>query len=143
MFCIREPLTRSASWLILGVRLTMIPPRDTLPKDLDKWKEVQVSLPRLPQDSPQSCPDPLSEIMAYVRIESADGRRAKRESLKFVRTAEVGDSRYWLWTYTESGGEICYVYFREQAGRGSELSLQGTRSLTPEQFMLANHYDKL
>ncbi len=121
----------------------MIPPKNTLPTDVEQWKDVQVSLPRLPEDSQTSCPDPLSEIMDYVRRESADGTKAKRASLRFLRTAQIEGSQFWMWTYTESDGEICYVYYHDRVGRGATLGLQSTRGLTPEQFMLAVHYGKL
>ena len=119
----------------------MIPPKDSLPEDPAKWKDIHVSFPRLSQDSPASCPIPVAEVMDYVRAESADLDDSKDESLRFIRTAQVEGSRYWLWSYTESDGEVCYVFFRERAHGDTLLSLTSTSDLTPEQYILADHYD--
>ena len=79
--------------------------------------------------------------MDYVRGESADLDDAKSESLQFIRTAEVEGSRFWLWSYTESDGEVCYVFVRVRPDGSSFLSLCSTCELSPELFILAVHYD--
>ena len=119
----------------------MIPPKDSLPEDPAEWKDVQVSFPRLAQDSSASCPIPVTEVMDYVRVESADLDDAKDESLQFIRTAQVEGSRYWLWSYTESDGEVCYVFFRVSADGDTFLSLSSTGGLSPELYLLADFYE--
>jgi hypothetical protein len=119
----------------------MIPPKDSLPEDPAEWKDIQVSFPRLPQDSPASCPISVTEVMDHVRRESADLDDSKEESLRFIRTAQVEGSRCWLWSYTESDGEVCYAFFRESTDGDTFLSLTSTSDLTPEQYLLADHYD--
>ena len=119
----------------------MIPPKDSLPEDPAEWKDVQVSFPRLAQDSSASCPIPVTEVMDYVRVESADLDDAKDESLQFIRTAQVEGLRYWLWSYTESDGEVCYVFFRVSADGDTFLSLSSTGGLSPELYLLADFYE--
>jgi hypothetical protein len=119
----------------------MIPSKDSLAEDPAEWKDIQVSFPRLPQNSPASCPIPVTEVMDYVRVESADLDDAKEESLRFIRTAQVEDSRYWLWSYTESDGELCYVFFRVSADGDTFLSLSSTGGLSPELYLLADFYE--
>src|SRR5258705_28475 len=109
----------------------MIPSQDTLPEDPADWQHVRISLPRLPKNSPPTSPPSVREIMDYVRVESADLDEANAKRLKFVRTAQIERSRYWLWTYTESDGEMCYVFFRKRGSRDTHLSLTSTENLTP------------
>ena len=74
-------------------------------------------------------------------LESADLDDAKDESLRFLRTAQVEGSRYWLWSYTESDGEVCYVFFRVSADGDTLLSLSSTGGLSPELYLLADFYE--
>ena len=117
--------------------------RSELPEDVEDWKDVEVDFPRLSPDSPENCPATESEIMEYVRMESADLDDASQESLVFVRTALVGEDECWLWTYTESDGQIAYVTYRRRSQAPEVLGLTDANGLSPEQFMLAEYYDEV
>ena len=56
--CNPASVARCSSRLILTVRFVMIPPKDTLPTDVEQWKDVQVSLPRLRETGIDPVPDP-------------------------------------------------------------------------------------
>ncbi len=76
-------------------------------------------------------------------MESGDLDDADPARLVFVRTAQVGERRCWLWTYTESCGDVEYVLF-QSGRRGTELlGLVGTNGLSPEQYLLAEYYDEV
>ena len=117
--------------------------RDKLPEDAVDWKGVTVDFPRLADDTEESCPESRSEIMGYVRMESADAVDATEESLKFHRTALVGKDKCWLWIHTESDGEVCYVTFWKKSNGGTLLGLSGANGLSPEQYMLAEYYEEV
>lgn len=92
----REELDRvSASQLIR---------REELPEDAADWHSVQIFFDRLADYSPASCLESEDDVFAYVAMESADGDEADRSRLRFLRTAQVGDAKYWLWEYTETMG---------------------------------------
>jgi hypothetical protein len=117
--------------------------RDQLSDDAADWVQVQVSLPRLNEDTADACPASLAELMDYVRMESGDTADAETERLTFLRTAKIGKSSYWLWTYTEKGGDSNYVVFRENPDGSTELGLSGPNGLSPEQYLLADYYDEV
>ena len=117
--------------------------RDQLPHDAADWVQIQVSLPRLDEDTADSCPASLAELMDYVRMESADTADAETERLTFLRTAKVEECSYWLWTYTESDGDSNYVVFRQNPDGSTKLGLSGPNGLSPEQYLLADYYDEV
>ena len=118
-------------------------PRHELPDDATAWTDVEVSFPRLANDSPLSCPDTDDDIFDYVQSESADTEAAERERLRFVRTARVADADFWLWEYTESDGELCYVTFQRHPDGSSMLGLASSNGLSHEQYLLAEYYDEV
>ena len=95
-------------------------------------------------------PDPLasppfsvSEITEYLRAESADVDRYDLSRLRFLRTALIDTDRYWMWTYREEDGRLCYLVAAEKTDGHHELDLAETNALSPEQFLLAVHYDQV
>jgi len=94
-------------------------------------------LKRLEPDSPEGCPYDAEQVWAYTRMESADGEASRRESLRFVRTAEIHGDRFWLWEFTEADGCLCYVYAQKRPSGRSLLALVGRAGSTPEEFLAA------
>jgi len=115
-------------------------PREKLPDDPMEWTDINVSFPHLAPDSSESCPQTKEEILEYVARESADLDQAKEARLKFLRTAQVSDARYWLWSYEEEDGEVCYVALRQKKD-SEHLSLSSTSGLSPEHYLLAHYYN--
>lgn len=116
--------------------------REDLPEDAEDWSSIEVELDPLPPEQ-QRCPVELSEVVDYVRRESADTDAASAERLEFVRHARLGEARAWLWRYTESDGTACYVSVHIDADGTSVLGLCEPNGLSPEQFLLAEHYDEV
>jgi hypothetical protein len=85
----------------------------------------------------------MDEIFAYIKMESADAERAERSRLSFIRTAQVGDARYWLWSYKELDGENAYVTCCVEPDGSMELALADANGLNAEQFLLAEYYDEV
>lgn len=117
--------------------------REELPDDAADWHSVKISFDRLTDDGPGSCPESEDEIFAYVAMESADGDEADRSRFRFLRTAQVGDARYWLWEYTEDDGQVCYASFRLSRDGSSTTGLAEPNGLSPEQYLLADYYDEV
>jgi hypothetical protein len=118
-------------------------PRHDLPEDAADWSAVAVSLPRLDHDAPDSCPCSAAEIFEYVQMESADVDRADPNRLVFLRTAQVGEVRFWLWFYTDADGEEVFVTCRVDADGSTNLGLASRNGLNAEQFLLAEYYDEV
>jgi len=122
--------------------------RDELPEDPNDWAEITVELARLTPDTSASCPMPISELLDYIDMESAEPGTANESSLKFLRTADTGGTQCWLWAYTEPDGDLCYLTYRRLPNgtniRGmasASPAYKGEFKLTPEQYLLAEHYD--
>lgn len=122
--------------------------RDKLPDDPKDWHDIVVELQRLQPDNAESCPLPVSELLEYVDIESSEPGTANIDSLTFLRTARIGDTKCWIWSFTETNGELCYVTYRQSPEDSNALGMSGASpeydeglQLTPEQYLLAEHYD--
>lgn len=117
--------------------------RDQLPENAGDWGDVIVDFPRLDENSAKSCPLSEDDIFDYVQCESADLEQSARTRFLFLRTAQVEDKAFWLWTYTEVHGEATYVWVRGSSTGDTLLSLNSTFGLSPEQFILAAYYDEV
>lgn len=117
---------------------------EELPEDPKDWANIEVDLPKL---AVESCPMPMSELLEYVNMESSESSSAIPDSLKFLRTADTGGTACWIWAYTEPDGQLCYVTYRllpsgmNRRGMASASPEWNDFKLTPEQFLLAEHYD--
>lgn len=118
-------------------------PRDQLPEDAADWSGASIFWERLDLDCAASCPETEDQVFEYVRMESADSDDADRARLRFARTAQVGDSKYWLWEYTESDGQVCFVFLRVDPDGSILLGLADANGLSHAQFLLADYYDEI
>jgi len=97
-----------------------IPPRDQLPKSWKGLKRYTFGLPKLFLNVAWTCPQTKKEILEYLDIEAPGGSESGSEKvvsfdLKFVRTANVNGSRYWLWSFTDGYGTDFLSLFEKMA----------------------------
>ena len=64
------------------------------------------TLPLLSKNTPTSCPATKENICRYLSAE--EGETIERYRLRFVRTARIERSSYWLWRY-ECRGRECFA----------------------------------
>ena len=118
--------------------------RDERPEDPKDWKGIKVSLPRL---AVETCPISMSELLEYINMESSEPGSATAKSLKLLRTADTGGTACWIWAYKESSGQLSYLTYRELPSGKRVLGMASASpewndfKLTPEQYLLAQHYD--
>jgi hypothetical protein len=123
----------------------MIPPRNQLPKSWKGLKNFTFDLPLLVPNDPVSCPRTREEILEYLDVEAPGGAESGAENivpfeLKFIRTAQVNESKYWLWSFKGDEGLDCYVAVQQVHGQ-SILGFDETFGLTPEQWLVMDYYD--
>ena len=96
------------------------------------------SLPYLPENTPRSCPVSVAELLRYVRsnVEGARGLRA--EQLRFVRTAQVEECRYWMWRFHSAGTTFYALVMQDAEGPWMTCHETGSR-LAPEEVLLADY----
>jgi hypothetical protein len=104
---------------------------------------VSVTFPRLADDTQDSCPCSPEEILEYVQTESGDLDNASRSRLVFLRTAQVAETRFWLWSYSESDGDALFVTCRLDSDGIATLGIASGNGLNAEQFLLAEYYDEV
>ena len=97
-------------------------------------------LPLLDHDSPESCPVTTSELRAHlVALLGEPGERAL--NVRFMRTARIGEMKYWLWSVRSRAGRsyatvlvepdgAVWIRHHNEAGRRApeELLLEDYRS---------------
>jgi hypothetical protein len=123
-----------------------IPRRDELPEDFDELRDVPIELPRVPDDSAASCPVPREEILEYLSYEAPGGKHSGSTEvtefrLEFLRTALVERTRYWIWRFTDADERDSYVVVGIDGSGRQMMSCDETFGLSPEQRIIAEHYD--
>ncbi len=121
--------------------MTMIP-FEEMPEDNDDLAHVQVTFPLLAPNTADSCPLPLSDVVEYLRLETMDGPLFNGDRLHFLRSAQVGDRRYWIWSFDEPDGSGCYATVSQSPDGSSCIGYdENSHGLTPEQFMLGDYHN--
>lgn len=113
----------------------------SLPPDTQGLAAVEVELLPLADDSPASCPASIDELLDYLALEVPGGAQLTPQDLTFLRTADLGDVRYWIWWFQEpKGGEAAYATVAEDPGTSVTLGYDANEhGLSPEQFIVGEH----
>lgn len=78
---------------------------DEMPEDNADLADVDVDFARLPDDSAACCPVSMEEVLEYLAMEAPDGESLQGDDLEFLRTARVEDTDYWIWSFSQPGGQ--------------------------------------
>ena len=136
-FSTRQPLTRTVG---RQRRITMIP-YEEMPNDNAKLVDLIIDFPVLQPNTAESCPIVLADIVDYLRAESPDGEMIQAAQLYFLRTAQVVEKRYWIWSFQESDGSACYVTATVASDGSASIGYEENHyGLSPEQFILGDYH---
>ena len=88
----------------------------------------------------------MKEIIEYLDCEAPGGKNAGGEmiidfELKFLRTALVNDTKYWIWSFFDEDDIECYVTIAMVPGGPKFLGYNDSFGLTPEQFIITDYFD--
>ncbi len=124
----------------------MIPPRDQLPKSWMDLKHCSFDFPFLSPNDPSKCPRSNPEILEYLDVEAPGGSESGSTNfipfdLRFIRTALINSSKYWIWRFKAIDNLDCYVAVQQTPSGDSILGFDETFGLTPEQWMVMDYYD--
>jgi hypothetical protein len=141
----KKPRVRQ-SWRVVEVpsakTSSPMPPYEEMPEDNAELAKLIVDFPRLADDTSDSCPVSMKEILDYLHLESPDGEEVEETALLFLRTAQVAEKAYWLWQFTESDGTECYVTVSMTSQGETCIGYeQNGYGLTPEQYLLGDYYN--
>ncbi len=119
-----------------------MPPYEEMPEDNAELARLVVDFSRLADDTFDSCPVSMEDILDYLHLESPDGDGIEEKDLVFLRTAQVAEKAYWIWKFTESDGVECYVTVSATSQGETCIGYeQNAYGLTTEQYMLGDYYN--
>ena len=102
---------------------------DEMPDDNAQARGDRNRNPPPPPDSPSSTPVAIDDVLRYLGAEAPGGRRLTAEDLLFIRTAEVADRDFWIWSFNEpDGGAPAYVTVFRAITAAEQLSATATTS---------------
>lgn len=118
-------------------------PFDQMPEDNAALADLSVDFPRLETDEAESCPVRREDILRYLADEVPGGGRLSWADLRFLRTAQVEESAYWVWRFIEPGprGEPAYLTVSVRAGTRTIGYEPDAYGLTPEQYLLGDYHN--
>lgn len=117
---------------------------DDVPREPARLARTFVQLPRLDPDTPAGCPVTVDEVAALVVEEVPEVGARTGADLDFVRTAALDDVRCWVWRLTDVGdGFDAYAAISEDADGVRFGYAVDQWGLTPEQFVIGDHFDVL
>ena len=119
--------------------------REDFPEKLEHLQKISVTLPYLNGDDESTCPVSMEKIIEYLEWEAPGGKNAGGEMiidfhLKFLRTALVNDSKYWIWSFFDEDDNECYVTISNLPDGSTITGYDETFGLTPEQFIIAEYF---
>lgn len=98
------------------------------------------SLPYLTPNSPQSCPVPMGEVLAFLQRETLAGESLCASDLEFVRTALVVERRYWLWRFVDEDEGECFVTASVGPNGETEIGYDDNFfNYTPEEYIISDY----
>jgi len=105
-----------------------------VPMDIEGIKRFRFQVPKLAEDSQESCPTGLEDLSEYLDVESgSEGPYI----LDWCRSAEIEDTKYWLWQFDEDGADA-FVYVAWRSGQ-TTIGMNSAHGLSPEQFLVLEH----
>lgn len=83
-------------------------------------------------------PEVLERIGEYLAVESADCEFIEA-NLKYIRSAIIEDTHYWIWEYYESDNNKCYVTV-SMSPTQNILGMRDAWEFSPEQYIYGDYH---
>jgi len=95
-------------------------------------------LPYLDRDSPASCPVTAPQLRAHLAATLGEmGERGL--SVRFVRTARIGEMKYWLWSVRSRAGQAYATVLVEPDGAAWIRHHAEPGRRAPEELLLEDY----
>ncbi len=108
-------------------------PLDEMPEYREDLANVSVTFPSLDDKETARQSEFIKELSEYLSMEEGEG--FSPADLQFLRSAQVEDTKYWIWSYDES-----YAMVSEDSKGGQCQTCNFQDGLTPEQAILADYH---
>ena len=110
---------------------------DEMPEYRADLAKIEVDFPSLSDAETARHKEFVDSIVDYLTTEGDDVRA---DELTFLRSAQVAESKYWIWEYVDDCGEPSYVSVSEDRDGGRCVTSNWQEELSPEQAMLADYH---
>lgn len=122
--------------------------REDFPAKFEDLNKTSVSLPYAEGESESTCPVPKKDIIEYLDWEAPGGKNAGGEmvidfELKFLRTALVNETKYWIWSFLDENDTKCYATVALYENGPTCTGYGESFGLTPEQFIIADYFEMI
>jgi hypothetical protein len=113
-------------------------PFEQMPEDREGLSRLDVEFAPLDSEETGRHPEFMSSLLDYLHKEGEQDLSA--EDLTFVRSAQVGEDRYWIWEFQGDDLQRNYATAAERPDGSICLAYDSGEGLTPEQFMLGMYH---
>jgi hypothetical protein len=97
-----------------------------------------MTLPHLDDDTPASCPVGPPQLRAHIAALVAESRERALQ-LRFIRTARIGEVKYWLWSVRAHGRDAFATVLVEPDGSAWIRHHDGPAPRTPEELLVEDY----
>jgi len=97
-----------------------------------------ITLPHLDEDTPHSCPVGSTQLRAHIAALAGEGRE-RGLHLRFIRTARIGEMKYWLWSVRQHDAHAYATVLVEPDGSAWIRHHDGPAPHTPEELLLEDY----
>ena len=110
---------------------------DEMPDDNEELKNIDIDFPHVSLTEISKPEEIEPQLLEYLELEEyvPDGE------LKFIRTAKVENTVYWIWEFESAGEKIYATASQDENGNTSIGCDEDYYGLTPEQFILGDYHD--
>jgi hypothetical protein len=98
----------------------------------------ELPIPHLEDDSPESCPVTVEELVRYLRAKT-EAKAMTTDDLTFIRTAQVYECGYWVWRFGDRQTDGYALVMRDPEGEAWISCHSSSASLDPQQILLADY----
>jgi hypothetical protein len=114
-------------------------PLEQMPEYRRDLVNVPVDFPPLDEEQAVRHVEFVDSLLEYLELEGEADLSAK--DLTFLRSAQVGEKRFWIWEFEGDSSDKYYAVASEKPNGSTRLSYDPAEGLTPEQFMLAEYHE--
>jgi hypothetical protein len=98
----------------------------------------ELPIPHLKDDSPESCPVTVEELVRYLRAKT-EAKAMTTDDLIFIRTAQVYECGYWVWRFGDRQPQGYVLVMRDPEGDAWISCYSSAANLDPQQMLLADY----
>jgi hypothetical protein len=110
---------------------------DEMPEDNAELAKIEINFPHVPFSEVSEPNEIELYLLDYLKVEGY----VPDSKIKFIRTAQVEDTVYWIWEYISDGKKTYAIATQDEEGNTSLGCDTDYYGLTPEQYILGDYHN--